>query len=109
MAARTFAASALTFFLPALVAHAGFGDSRAIDEWQRSRLFRPPPQVAQDEGERQVFIYEGMLESDIDKAMDAQFDRIDTMMFIRTIHTDKSGDPVRNSETGEVVVQDDGC
>ena len=48
-----------------------------------------------------IMIYDGMTDTQITKAMDTQFDRIESMMFVRTI--------VTNNETGELMVEDDGC
>jgi hypothetical protein len=95
--------------LPAFSTHAEPGDHRAIDEWQRNRLLSPPRPAVRQEVAGRVFIYEEMLEADIDKAMDKQFERIENMMFIRTIPTDKRGEPLRDSETGQVLIGDDGC
>ena len=36
-------------------------------------------------------------------------ERIDSMMFVRTVVTDKQGEPLRNEATGEVVAENDGC
>jgi hypothetical protein len=41
--------------------------------------------------------------------LDEQFERVDNMMFIRTIKTDKTGAAERHPETGEVAYEDDGC
>jgi hypothetical protein len=54
-------------------------------------------------------IYDGLTDKQIAKAMDTQFDRIESMMFVRTIVTNDEGNAVRDSETGQVIVEDDGC
>jgi hypothetical protein len=72
-------------------------------------LLDPPSEVIDQERDGQVFIYEEILESDIDKAKDTQFERIESMMFIRTIPTDEEGEPERDEDTGQLVFQDDGC
>ncbi len=51
----------------------------------------------------------GILEKQIAKAMDTWFDRIESMMFVRTVITDDAGEVQRNKDTGEVVIEDDGC
>lgn len=51
----------------------------------------------------------GILERQIAKAMDTWFDRIESMMFVRTVITDDAGEVQRNKDTGAVVIEDDGC
>jgi hypothetical protein len=41
--------------------------------------------------------------------MDTQYDRIESMMFVRTIVTNDEGNAMHDSETGQVIVEDDGC
>jgi hypothetical protein len=109
MAIRTTTALALLSTCASLASHSVLGDSRAVQEWQRERIFDPSANVIQQESAGRVFIFEGMLASDIDKAMQTQFDRIDSMMFIRTIPTDDNGQPKKNPSTGKVLVLDDDC
>ena len=109
MTRKKLAGVLLLSVLPILGAHTRADDDRAIDEWQRSQLFQPSDRLIQKERQGRVFIYEEMLESDIEKAMDTQFNRIEHMMFIRTIPTDKEGKPARDEQTGELVFADDGC
>ena len=49
-----------------------------------------------------------LTETIVDRAMDEQFDRIEHMMFVRTVAVNDSGDALRNDD-GSVVVDDDGC
>ena len=56
-----------------------------------------------------VMIYDGLKDTEVDNAMDKQFERIDSMMFVRTVVTDKQGEPLRNEATDEVVAENDGC
>ena len=41
--------------------------------------------------------------------MAEQFERLDNMMFIRVKPTDEEGEVLKDKETGEELVEDDGC
>jgi hypothetical protein len=88
-------------------AHAAFGESK-VYQWQVKRLFEPTPQQLADERRGKVFIYEGLKDKDVNRAMKEQFDRVHAMMFTGVVVTDTGGEPVRDN-TGEVVVEQDGC
>ena len=83
----------------------------AADEnsWQLANLFTPSPAQIEREHKGHVMIYNGIKDVDIDRAMDEQFDRIESMMFTGTIVTDDAGQPLRDPETGELVIEDDDC
>jgi hypothetical protein len=81
----------------------------ALDDWQVERLLSPTAaQQARDAG-LNVFIYDGLTDSTVERVMDEQFARIQSMMFTRVVVTDTQGEPVKDPETGEVVVEEDGC
>lgn len=42
-------------------------------------------------------------------ALDEELERVDSMMFIRTVKTDAAGEVQRDADTGEVAYEDDGC
>lgn len=81
------------------------GSAQAVEatsatDWQLKLLLHPSAQQIKVETKGRVVIYDGLKSSDVDKAMDQQFNRIEHMMFIRT----KSPAP-----EGGYVADDDGC
>ena len=73
------------------------------------RLFEPTPAELKAERAGRIFIYEGLRDRDVERAMEEEFDRIDSIMFIRLQVTDEEGEPLKDPETGAAVYQDDGC
>lgn len=69
----------------------------AID---KRRLFNPTPSERAAEQRGRIYIYDGLHERDIDQAFETEFERIESMMFIRL---------QRDSPTGGTATQDDGC
>jgi len=80
--------------------HAKSSDDK-MRQWQLGLLLNPGVHQLDLERKGRVVIYDGLRSADIDRALEQQFDRIDSMMFIGTVVTDP--------ETGEVMVEDDGC
>ena len=74
---------------------AGAGD---FDQWQYQQLMQPSQsQLAMEAGGR-VNIYDGMREADVEQAMDTQFERIGSMMFVRTVRVTDNGDIIEDSD-----------
>lgn len=82
------------------------GDIRSIE---LRRLFQPTESEQSAETQGRVYIYEGLREKDVERAMDEAFDRIQNMMFIRTQIADRPKRGGKPEEPGRVVVADDGC
>ena len=85
------------------------GAASSSESWQMKRLLHPTDAVLASEKKGKIIIYSGLTDKVVDKALDENFDRIDAMMFTKTIKTDATGDPLRDSVTGEVIMEDDGC
>ncbi|MET0026111.1 MAG: hypothetical protein ABW101_00630 [Candidatus Thiodiazotropha sp.] len=84
------------------------GDSNT-DEWQTRRLMHPTQAEVQSEREGRIEIYHGLTDRQVGQAMDQHFARIQSMMFTGIVVTDPKGQPKKDSETGKVVTEDDGC
>ncbi len=83
--------------------------TQAGDSWQEQMLVNPSATQLQLETRGRIMIYDGLKDTQIAQAMETQFDRIQSMMFIRTVATDSEGEILRDEETDTVVVEDDGC
>ena len=77
--------------------------------WQQRRLEQPTEAELQWEGAGHVMIYEGMKDREVERAMDHHFNRVQGMMFIKTLVTDDDGSPVKDPKTGKFVTEHDGC
>jgi hypothetical protein len=71
------------------------------------RLFEPTDSELRDEAEGSVYIYEGVTDRAVERAMKEAFERVDSMMFINTIRTDARGQPLRDPDTGLIEADDD--
>jgi hypothetical protein len=84
-------------------------DDDGMRRWQLSLLLNPSDQQIKAENKGRVVIYDGMYSTDIDEAMKEQFDRVEHMMFINTVVTDQVGDPVKDPDTGQNLLEGDDC
>ncbi|UCE89119.1 MAG: hypothetical protein JSW10_12615 [Pseudomonadota bacterium] len=89
-------------------ANAAAGD-KAIHDWQLKRLFQPTEAQLQTEDRGQVFIYDGLTDKQVARAVSEQHHRMHAMMFTGVVKTDDYGEPLRDPATGEIVVEPDGC
>jgi len=84
-------------------------DAADVSAIELRRLFEPTPAELRQEQAGRVYIYEDLRDIDVERAMDQDFDRVENMMFIRTRKTDGTGKIERDQDTGEDIVEDDGC
>jgi hypothetical protein len=84
-------------------------DDEGMRDWQVSMLFNPNEHQLEVEHKGRVMIYDGLYSTEVNQAMEQQFDRIEHMMFTNTIMTDEAGKPLRDPKTGLVMVEEDGC
>ena len=80
-----------------------------LDQWYLKQLFNPSQAQLVEESKGKVIIYSGLKDTQVVRAMNEQFNRIENMMFYGTLVTDSDGEIKKDEETGEVVVEDDGC
>jgi hypothetical protein len=99
----------LAVFLASASAESAFGDDDKYRNWQLDRLLSPNDSQLRLERQGRVYIYDGLRDSDIRRALYEQFDRVGSMMFIGTIITDEKGKPRKYKETGAVVREDEDC
>ncbi len=64
----------------------------AVDSYQQRVLFSPSAEFLQAEARGRVMIYDGLKNETVEKALDDQFDRIENMMFVRTVHIQENGE-----------------
>ena len=80
-----------------------------LERWQMNMIYQPSESVLEREARGFVHIYDGFDETQVDRILDDQFERMDHMMFIRVKLTDSSGEIRLDPETGEALTADDGC
>jgi len=95
-----------SIFLAGMAACVWAADVREIE---LRRLFEPTPSERTQEAGGRIYIYDGLRDKDIEQAIDEEFDRVESMMFIREKKTDENGEVLTDPDTGDAMVQDDGC
>jgi hypothetical protein len=80
-----------------------------VSDYELRRLFEPTEAERAQEHAGRIYIYDGLRDVDIRRAMREEFERVEHMMFIREKRTDEHGEVKTNPATGEAVVEDDGC
>jgi len=79
------------------------GDKEAGMSWEERRLFQPTASQLEQERLGGVFIYDGLDEATVDRAIYLNFERIQSMMFVRVKH------PLPPPGEDLPVYLDDGC
>ena len=77
--------------------------------WQRARLLHPTAAQRNAERQQQVFIYVAVTDRDVEAAMDAGFDRMESFLFANVIVTDENGQPLRDPQSGRIIVESEDC
>ena len=72
----------------------------AVDSFQQNVLFKPSNSMLFAEAKGRVMIYDGLKNETVNEALNNQFDRIQSMMFVRTQYV---------QETGEYEADEDDC
>lgn len=85
------------------------GGAADVSEIERRRLFEPTSGELRAEAAGRIYIYEGLRDRDVERALEEEFKRVQNMMFIRVKPTDEGGNPAKDPITGAEYVQDDGC
>jgi hypothetical protein len=106
---RKFNTVLIILAMSSVFSHLTLADGDLQQSWQLSLLFNPSEYQYELERRGRVFIYDGLRDTEIEQALDEQYDRIEGMMFINTIVTDDDGVPLTDPETGELLVENDGC
>lgn len=108
MRLRSFATGAVALAL-FVGHHVSYAEPLSADSWQMKRLFQPSHADLKSEARGRVMIYDGVTDRTVERALREQFDRVDSMMFTRTVVTDEDGAPRRDPDSGAVLHEDDGC
>lgn len=80
-----------------------------LHDWYVSMLFNPTPLQLQQERAGRIHIYDGLKDAAVNRALDEQFERIESIMFTSVVVTDGEGNPLTDPDGGAVLVEDDGC
>lgn len=88
---------ALLAIIAAIAANLVFQQSLAdglTQSWDQRRLHNPSAALIASEDGGRVTVYDGVMDADVERAMDEQFDRVGAMMFVRTQRVTETGDLV---------------
>ena len=77
-----------------------FSSAHAYDSYQLKVLFTPTQDDLDAEAKGRVMIYDSLKNEVVEEALNEQFERIERMMFIRTLYA---------QENGEYEAEEDNC
>jgi hypothetical protein len=83
--------------------------AEGVPDIELRRLFDPTEAELASEAEGRIYIYDGLTDVDVQRALNEEFHRVEHMMFIRIKKTDETGDVKHDEDTGEIEYEDDGC
>ncbi|MES9862108.1 MAG: hypothetical protein ABW157_14555 [Candidatus Thiodiazotropha sp. LLP2] len=81
----------------------------SYNDWQIRRLMQPTQNEVSAESDGEIVIYHRLTDRQVGKAMDRHFSRIEAMMFTSVVITDTAGKPKVDTNTGDVIIENDGC
>ena len=83
----------ITRFIIPLVLLSGVANPVTAGQgWQERRLLAPSAAQQRMEQQDRVYIYDGLHEDTVDRALDTQFARVQNMMFVGVRHTTVDGE-----------------
>jgi hypothetical protein len=68
-----------------------------LSDIEKRRLFEPTEAELRAESQGTIYIYNGLRDIDVQRALDDEFDRVEHMMFIRTRKTEPDGAAKRDT------------
>ena len=72
--------------------------SVSAGDYQQNMLFSPSEHILMAEARGRVMIYDGLNNKTVEQAMDQQFNRIDSMMFVRTQYEQTDGELIADED-----------
>ena len=78
-------------------------------ERQIKRLYELAAHPERSGNPNRIWIMDGFRDVDVDRFLNSQFGNIQNVMFTSVIVTDTQGKPLRDSKTGRIKIEDDGC
>ena len=70
----------------------------SASDFQQNMLFSPSERTLDAEAKGHIMIYDGLMSETVEKAMDEQFNRIGSMMFVRTRYGQPDGSIEEDNE-----------
>jgi hypothetical protein len=83
--------------------------AKELRDIELRRLFEPTPAERRAERAGRIYIYEGLREDDVERALREQFDRASSMMFIRVQPNPATSSRPSGDGSAPAHYQDDGC